>query len=77
VNKQAVHRLDLVTLTWSRLPDLQVPRYFHTLAFLNEELVVLGGYGNTMEVLKGDEWVIQELQTERSAHAMVIMPCAK
>jgi hypothetical protein len=78
-----VAQLDLVTLTWSFLPRLNVGRTYHTMGVLNGALAVFGGLSElndkrgeaTLEIFNGTEWQTRELGRARYGHTMVLVPC--
>lgn len=74
-----VQALDLSTNTLSNLPNMVESRGCHTMAAVNGQLMVFGGWGNgyarsTYERLNGSAWTATAM-SGRGGHAMVVLPC--
>lgn len=85
-NNNIVQVLDLDTKSWTRLADLNTPRVYHDMEFINGKLTVLGGYnskikGKILSTVEQydpilDAWeVVGKIITAREEFAMVPLTC--
>jgi len=77
-----VYALDLTTLAWRSLPDLNYDHYQHTMEVVNGQLIVFGGALSTdsteldyLERYDGNTWIAENLNYTHAYHASVVVPC--
>lgn len=77
-----VYALDLTTLSWRSLPDLNYDHYQHTMEVVNGQLIVFGGILSSdttelgyLERYDGNTWIAESLNYTHVYHASVVVPC--
>ena len=77
-----VYALDLTTLSWRSLPDLNYDHYQHTMEVVNGQLIVFGGILSSdttelgyLERYDGNTWIVENLNYIHVYHASVVVPC--
>ena len=74
-NLYVVEIFNSFTDTWRSGPRLTRGRVNLTMEVLDNNLVVFGGGGDSLEILEGEEWREEPLQYGHGSHASVSIPC--
>lgn len=77
-----VYALNLNTLEWSSLEDMNYGRWDHTMQVVNGQLMVFGGNGGanqtvskTLEIFDGIGWSVGQMASSHDDHASVVVNC--